>query len=74
MSVSKIVVHPAYKEHIGTGDIALLKLGECKCFQWALYTFTPVERVDMTMFAPVCLPKRTDTFENKDGWVNGKPV
>ena len=74
MSVSKIVVHPAYKEDIGTGDIALLKLGEFKCFQRTIYTFTPGERVDMTMFPPVCLPKRTDTFENKDGWVNGKPV
>ena len=32
------------------------------------------ERVDMTLFAPVCLPKRTDNFENKDAWVYGEPV
>ena len=32
------------------------------------------ERVDMKMFAPVCLPKRTDTFQNKNGFVYGEPL
>ena len=33
VTVSKIVVHPSYREDTGTGDIALLKLGEFKWFQ-----------------------------------------
>ena len=32
VSVSKIVVHPAFREEVSTGDIALLKLSEFKWF------------------------------------------
>ena len=32
------------------------------------------ERVDMLKFPPVCLPKKTDTFEDKSGWVYGEPL
>ena len=36
VSVSKVVIHSAYKEDSSIGDIALLKLGQFKVFCEAL--------------------------------------
>ena len=33
--------------------------------------FISGERVDLNVFAPVCLPKLSDIFEGQIGWVSG---
>ena len=72
--VAKVVIHADYTEDSHVGDIALLKLGKrnLKLFYIVNFAFFKDKLVDMTKFAPVCLPKKTDIFEGKEGWVYGE--
>ena len=69
--VSKVILHE------GAYDIALLKLGRKNLFGDSLNNlkfkiqFTE-ERVDLSVFSPVCLPGKGESFLGEDGFVFGE--
>jgi hypothetical protein len=56
VKVSEIINHADYSADTSNNDIALLKLAE---------------EVDMSVYAPACLPSTADNFEGKNAWVYG---
>jgi len=56
VKVSEIINHKDYSADTSNNDIALLKLAE---------------EVDMSVYAPACLPSTADNFEGKNAWVYG---
>ena len=69
--VSEIIVHESFD--FSFHDIALLKLGtDVYLVILVIITCYTEERVDLSVFSPVCLPSIGETFVNQEGLVYGE--
>ena len=67
--VSKVIVHENFTASVN--DIALLKLGKNLSGDPLNHHFTE-DRVDLSVFSPVCLPSVAERFNDQEGHVLGK--
>ena len=65
--MDKIIIHEDFKD--SAYDIALLKLGKANCLLFSRQ-FTE-NRVDLSVFRPVCLPEIGESFVGQEGHVYG---
>ena len=65
--VSKVIVHENFNASVN--DIALLKLGKKNLSD--LHDQFSEERVDLSVFSPVCLPSNSASLVGQEGHIYG---
>ena len=68
--MGKIIVHKNFTDV--SNDIALLRLGKESLSDNSLESQFSDERVDLSIFSPVCIPDFGESFLNQDGHVYGE--
>ena len=68
--VRKVIVHENFTT--SGNDIALLQLGKKNSSSLTQVCPFPEDRVDLSVFSPVCLPSNSANFIGQDGFVFGE--
>ena len=68
--VSKVLVHENFTD--SANDIALLQLGKENLSDDPLHFQFTEDRVDLSVFSPVCLPDKGASFVDQKGHVYGE--